>query len=71
MQTLSVSEDRAKPATNGLLDEARGLEALHRGWTQRVEAWRLAHAAAIQNATGLLARMDRLVAAIEAQTPAR
>ncbi len=66
MQTLSVGEDRAKPATNGLQEEAQGLEALHRGWTQRVAAWRLAHAAAVQNATSLLARTDRLIAQIEA-----
>ena len=65
MQTLAAADYRAKPATVCLHAETEGLDALHRGWTQHVAAWRLAHEAAVDNANNLLARMDALIASFE------
>lgn len=65
MQTLADADHPAKPALS-LQDETECLEDLHRGLIQHVAAWRLAHDAAVDNATRLLARTDALIAALEA-----
>ena len=67
MQTHTASERSSSPVLDCLHQESDGLQAMHRGWTQRVAAWRLAHEAAAAKAEGLLARMDALIARLEAR----
>ena len=66
MQTHAAGETLSNPTRVSLHEETDGLEALHRGWAQHVAAWRLAHDAAINNATTIVARMDAVIAKLEA-----
>lgn len=66
MQPHIAAEDHPNLIRVSLEDETNGLEALHRGWTQQVAAWRLAHGAAVENAREILARTDALIARLEA-----
>ncbi|MBI1211716.1 MAG: hypothetical protein GC190_09660 [Alphaproteobacteria bacterium] len=62
---LDANEHAAN--TRGLYQETDGLARLHQTWTQHVAAWRLAHEAAAANAEDVLARMDALIAKLEAR----
>ena len=66
MQAHVASDERSPPIC-AALNEIDGLEAINRGLGQRVTAWRVAHSSAAGNATSLLARMDALIAKLEAR----
>lgn len=66
MQTQAARET-SSPIRTCLKDESDGLQTLHRGWTQHVAAWQLAHEATVDKAEALLARMDALIAKLEAR----
>jgi len=67
MQTNIASDDRISRICAGLNEETAALEALNRGFSHRVAAWRLAHETTIGHATSLLTRIDALIAKFDAR----
>jgi hypothetical protein len=65
---LEIAGREALATTHmSLAQETDGLASLHRSWVQHVQAWELAHAAVEANAQSMLARMDALIARLEAR----
>lgn len=67
MQLQIAAREGTSPPNANLEQETDGLAILHRSWTRHVQAWQLAHGAAAANAESVLARMDALIAKIEAR----
>jgi hypothetical protein len=63
---IAARQNSSAPNVN-LQQETDGLATLHRSWTQHVQAWEMAHGAAAANAESILARMDALIAKLEAR----
>ena len=63
---ITARESTGTPNVS-LQQETDGLAILHRSLTRHVQAWHVAHAATAANAEAGLARMDALIAKIEAR----
>lgn len=65
---IEIADGQNAPRNQAnLQQETDGLALLSRSWTQHVAAWQLAHEAAIANAQSVLARMDALIAKLDAR----
>jgi hypothetical protein len=67
MHAHVANNDRSSRICASLDQETAALEAINRGFSQRVAAWRLAHETAVAHATSLLARMDTLMVKLQAR----
>jgi len=63
--TQSTSVPSPHSATEGLVSEARELDALHAGLKRHVAAWVTAHETAVVSLATILKRMDSILERIE------